>query len=501
MIPHDISLSVDACFRGVLQASWQGALAVGLVLLVRWAFGMRVPARWHYLLWFLVLARLLLPTFALPHSPTSLENLGAVAHPFGRPPLVPTQMPTIPISPFTSSSRPSFPPAFAQQARLRFSTPAPAQHPWSWWTWAAWAWLGGVLTLCGWLAVCHLKLRRRLRRQSFPVEHRVQLLWQACCRRWLRRTAPQILAADWVNSPALVGWWRPTLLVPQQSLSSFSTQDWEHVFAHEIAHLRWRDHWSQGFMLAAWCVHWFNPVVWIGFRRLRADRELAADEWVLKHLDNERALAYGETLFKTLAARSAHFSFQPGMVGISEDGAQMKQRLQRIAAFLPQRRIVGSLAGLSIVLLLGTVVLGQSSPEPTATPATKEGGKAATTSTASPEKVIGHEAQNLSDRFVAAARAGNAAEIDRLVKISYSQDRPAKFDTEAATKILNGLAQSRELAAFTVLLDQLQRTKRRVAAMWRFCSNALPSNRPLNEKFPHPWRHRRLSCITFFANS
>jgi hypothetical protein len=134
---------------------------------------------------------------------------------------------------------------------------------------------------------------------------------------------------------------------------------------HQIggtSHLRWYDHWSQLLLHLAWCAHWFNPVVWFSLRRLRADRELAADEWVLRHLTGERSLAYGETLFKTVANRSAvGFSFQQGLVGISEDGAQMKQRLQRITSFLPRRQVYGSLAGLAALLLLGTVVLGQGS--------------------------------------------------------------------------------------------------------------------------------------------
>ena len=119
-------------------------------------------------------------------------------------------------------------------------------------------------------------------------------------------------------------------------------------------------------MLAAWCVHWFNPVVSLGFRRLRADRELAADEWALKHLETARVLAYGRTLFKTVANRPGRFPFQPAMIGISEDGAQMKQRLQRIASFLPTRRVFGSLAGLGALLLLAGVVLGQSAATPVA---------------------------------------------------------------------------------------------------------------------------------------
>ena len=471
--PHDFSALLEASFRGVWQASWQGAVAIGLVMLTRWACGTRVPARWHHLLWFLVLARLLVPSEALPHTRTSLENLWRGAHASEKtaasaiPPTVPRMV--------AGTGTPAQPPAgpvFREAGPRMRPTAARADRPRPWWNWAARGWLGGVGLFGGWLAVCHLKLRRRLRRETSPVPAGTLELWQGCCRRWLRRSAPRLLAADWIASPALVGWRRPTLLVPREALDAFSEEDWEHVFAHEIAHLRWRDHWSQVLMLAAWCVHWFNPVVWVGFRRLRADRELAADEWVLKHLaGSERALAYGETLFKTVANQRAGRAFQPGMVGISEDGAQIKQRLQRIAAFLPQRRVIGSLAGLGIVLLLASVVLGQGTAEPAAGPAAKAATPAATASPR-PEAKPGAtpagspaapSVQQLADeagRFradvLAAARAGDAAGIDALLRTA--GEPRGKFSQGAADGMLDDALRAGNLTEFVTLLDAVRKT-------------------------------------------
>ena len=45
--------------KGVLEASWQGALIILLILLLRPVMGIRIPARWRCLLWTLVLIRLL----------------------------------------------------------------------------------------------------------------------------------------------------------------------------------------------------------------------------------------------------------------------------------------------------------------------------------------------------------------------------------------------------------------------------------------------------------
>ena len=454
--PHDYPSVFAALFRAVLQASWQGSLAIALVLLVRRVLGTRVPARWHHLLWFLVLARLLVPTVALPHSPASLENIPALANPFEPPPSV-LQPDTLAVDPGL------FPPVPTAPARSSVDGPTPGANArsvspgktWSPWIWAAWIWLVGVVLLAGWLAACVVRLRGRLRHETTPAEESILTVWRACCQRWLRQTPPPLRVADWVDSPALVGWWRPTLLIPRQSLATFSAQDWEHVFAHEIAHLRWRDHWTQLLLLASWCVHWFNPVVWIGFRRLRADRELAADEWVLRRLEDERALAYGETLFKTLANRPARLAFQPGMVGISEDSSQIKQRLRRIVAFLPHRRLQGSLAGCAALLLLGTVVLGQSTPHaanPPGTAAQPSPATSAASAVSSPDAAV----QQLADAILAAARAGDRRKVTEL--LHPTAPYAPHLGKSNVAQILDDLLRRREFPAFTVLFDASQRS-------------------------------------------
>ena len=451
---HDIAPALVGLFRAVLQASWQGALAVGLVLIVRRMLGTRVPARWHHLLWFLVLVRLLVPTAALPHSPASLENLPTVTPAFARSHPAEEARTVVVVA---ADPAPPVEAAVVSRVAVRINPQQGyksnvIQPAGSWWTWAAWTWLGGAGLSVGWIACCVVGLWRRLRAETCPATDEVSDIWQACCRRWLGRAAPRLLAADWVDSPALVGWWRPTLLIPRGALDAFSAQDWEHVFAHEIAHLRWHDHWTQLLVLAAGCVHWFNPAVWLALRRLRADRELAADEWVLRHLADDRALAYGETLLKTLANRPVHAAFQPGAVGISEDGAQMKQRLRQIVAFLPRRRVLGSLAGLLALVLLATVVLGQGVSAPTAKPPTKPAATDAPATVAATPPPLTE--QGLRDDLLAAARGADAKKVVALLD---SNDPKVRVQSDRlAPALCEELLRRGEAAAFANLYDAVQ---------------------------------------------
>jgi len=101
--------------------------------------------------------------------------------------------------------------------------------------------------------------------------------------------------------PAAIGFWKPTVLLPDWALTELSDQDLTAVLLHELAHLRRRDDWTNlaGKMLGA--MFFFHPAVWFVQRRLELEREMACDELVLAKTGNRHA--YAECLV-SLAERS-----------------------------------------------------------------------------------------------------------------------------------------------------------------------------------------------------
>jgi bla regulator protein BlaR1 len=158
------------------------------------------------------------------------------------------------------------------------------------------------------------------------------------CKALARVHAPLVvMETTEVKTPALFGFVRPRLLLPEGMLRSFSREDLRHVFIHELSHLRRNDiavGWLQAVVLT---IHWFNPVVWFALHRWRGDREFATDELALHHLEVNENRDYGSTILKLLENSSRPVPL-PAVAGILEDRRQLVGRIRQIARFGEVRR-------------------------------------------------------------------------------------------------------------------------------------------------------------------
>ena len=101
-----------------------------------------------------------------------------------------------------------------------------------------------------------------------------------------------IFQSENVISPFVLGIIKPKIYLP----FNMNEQDTELVIAHEQAHINRKDHWWKplGFLILT--LHWFNPVMWLGYVLLCRDIELACDEKVIKELNTEQKADYSQAL-------------------------------------------------------------------------------------------------------------------------------------------------------------------------------------------------------------
>lgn len=150
---------------------------------------------------------------------------------------------------------------------------------------ALWA-LGVVLVLaCGWL------LQRRYRRRLHGARR--------CDERSSRW--PVWIAATPDIGPALIGAWRPRIVLPADFATRYGAQQQALVLAHEQAHADRRDGLWSLCAFAALALCWPHTLAWWAWHRFRQDQELACDAAVMRtHRTSRRQ--YAEALLKTQLA-------------------------------------------------------------------------------------------------------------------------------------------------------------------------------------------------------
>jgi hypothetical protein len=146
-----------------------------------------------------------------------------------------------------------------------------------------------------------------------------------------------------VDAPAVIGIVSPIVVVPTSS-ASWSEARRRAVLLHERGHVEARDLAVQVLVSIVCSLHWFNPLAWIAARRLRLERELAADEAVLRA--GVGASSYAEDLLAIAGSAPA------GAVAMGETALA-----SRIRAIVAERRPAGIGPRRAIALVLGTAAV------------------------------------------------------------------------------------------------------------------------------------------------
>ena len=107
------------------------------------------------------------------------------------------------------------------------------------------------------------------------------------------QAAGQLLISAAVESPVVVGAWRPVIVLPSAS-QHWGAERLRAVLLHESAHVRRRDGLALLLAQCATALYWFQPLVWLVALRLRRECELAADEDVVAA--GMRATTYADHL-------------------------------------------------------------------------------------------------------------------------------------------------------------------------------------------------------------
>ncbi len=323
-----------ALFDQVLAMSLAGSWAVAFVLLARLLL-YKAPARFRYLLWGLVLLRLLCP-LSLESSASLLPARAPVSATAPAAPAAPTVPVAFDAQPDAldahappdgsgtadTPAAPDAAPAPADPAPAGSAAPRASLRQ-TLLDILRTVWLpGAALLLAGGLLPC-FRLRRRLVGAA--------------------RLRDNIWLADHIDTAFVFGVVRPRIYLP----SSLPPEEQPYILLHEQTHLRRFDPLWKLLGFAALCVHWFNPLVWLAVRCAERDMELSCDEAVLARLGADIRQPYAASLLRLAAKRQPGIAFGEGST---------KARIRNVLRYRSPKLLV-SLAGAAVVILLACGLL------------------------------------------------------------------------------------------------------------------------------------------------
>ena len=158
-----------------------------------------------------------------------------------------------------------------------------------------WLWLAGVLFMAVWSGLSAWQLKRQLRHSRQFTNSKLNVF--ICCDN---------------QGPAIFGVLRPSLILPADFHQRFSRPQRQLILQHELAHWRRGDLHANLLAIGLLCLFWFHPLIWLAYRRYRADQELACDADVLKQHPGSTQFCYANALLAAMqSVPTPSVQFQP----------------------------------------------------------------------------------------------------------------------------------------------------------------------------------------------
>lgn len=193
----------------------------------------------------------------------------------------------------------------------------------------AWLWLVGTASVLAWTLGRTLGFHRSLARASETAPRAIQHLAGEVARGLGLGAVPTVYATRAQLSPMV--WWaggKVRVLLPSELLADMDASELRCILAHELAHVRRRDHVVRWLEWLACAAFWWNPVAWWARGRLRASEELCCDALAVAATSAEPR-AYAGALLRVIDFMSTARTPGPLTFASTIDRCGRASRLER----------------------------------------------------------------------------------------------------------------------------------------------------------------------------
>lgn len=365
-----------------LWAGLTGTILIGLIMVLRFTARKRLPGRLFVWLWMVAVIRLCFPlsiSVQLPSLPQPIQNLMPVPtkeiRESGEKPEKTSDISTSEpgdsvntITMKTTDKEAETDLVYIPETERKADYKADHIKVWSAEKLLNLIWITGALC-CLLFHTLRGRNERKVLNQAIPISKKVERkLYQntlGFCQNRIdiryfgfkkngQLMIPFFLS-DRICTPSAFGVFRQKIILPAH-LSLEDGRSLGYVLLHEMVHIRKRDNLMKLIALAAVCLHWFNPFVWMMLYFLERDIELSCDQEVLSLLGKEERREYAGSLL-ALAAEYERYGILSSGFGKKE----LKERVVSIMKYKEKTRKSVLAAVLILILSMSVFVRAENS--------------------------------------------------------------------------------------------------------------------------------------------
>ncbi|HDR7718822.1 M56 family metallopeptidase [Bacillus albus] len=368
MIEKFINIYLPAFFDWMIETSIMASILVGLILCIKVLFRNKLTPRWQYMLWIILIIRLV-----LPWSPDSSYSIYSVLTYKNDDAFISSRNPVanfltqeriqelkdiddtkvlIKEDTYTSSSTKT---VQANKTQTGINEKQD-DKPIPFYTICIYIWLTGFIFLSVATFIMNRRLLLYIKKQPVITDEKIVQIFEKCKQSMsIQRNIPLLVAGN-LSSPTVFGFIRPKLLLSGVHLKILDEQQLRYIFYHELAHIKRRDVGVNWLMHGLLILNWFNPILWYAYSCMREDQELACDALALTCIDSEEQIAYGHTIISLLEHYSGYYQV-PSVANFSKNKRMLKRRILMIKKFQKKSYRWSALGAVAIIAVSSVSLL------------------------------------------------------------------------------------------------------------------------------------------------
>ncbi|WP_459500460.1 M56 family metallopeptidase [Bacillus sp. C1] len=365
MIDMFVNVYLPRFFDWVIETSIMASIVVGLILCVKILLRNKLTPRWQYLLWMILIVRLLLPWS--PDSSYSIYSILSYNHGasviFQQDPVSPSKKYIQKSIDIDNKNTVAKEDTYAsgstetteESKKQTYNNEKQNDETFSFYTVFIYVWFAGGIILGFVTIIMNRRLLLYIKKQPVITDERIVKIFEDCKKSMsVQRDIPLLLAGK-IASPTVFGFIGSRVLLSSAHMKVLDDQQLRYIFYHELAHIKRKDVGVNWLMHGLLILNWFNPILWYAYSCMREDQELACDAFALTFIDSEEQIAYGHTIITLLEHYSNYYQV-PSLANLSRNKRTLKRRIVMIKKF-QKKSYRWSALGIVAVIVVSSVSL------------------------------------------------------------------------------------------------------------------------------------------------